>query len=225
MRIQKSALVRLSWCGIALLVLIGVGSSINRGAAVTTGLLLFDPLKPTLPPSVLKDVERYDEAFIKNRSFTLLHIIAGSIFLLAAPIQVSSYIRKHSIGLHRWCGRITILISLAAGVSALILSIPFAFTGKASTSAVTFFGVLFVIALIKAFVAIRQKNVQKHREWMIRAICIGLGISVVRIVGAIVILITRVPTFELLGAAFWLGWLISIMGGEVYLRHSRVQVA
>ena len=197
----------------------------NRGAAITTGSLLFDPLRPTLPASVLEEVEQYDDAFVNNRSFTMLHIITGSIFLFAAPIQLSPYVRKHHIGIHRWCGRITIVISLAAGISALVLVIPFTFTGIASTSAVTIFGALFVTALIMAFVAIRRKDVQKHREWMIRAICIGFGISVVRIVGAILILINGVPTFGLLGLSFWLGWLLSVAAGEVYLHRTKLKLA
>jgi uncharacterized membrane protein len=225
MNIHNRTLVSLSWCGIALLVFIGAGSSMNRGAALTTGSLLFDPLRPTLPPSALKDVEQYDEAFVKNRSFTLLHIITGSIFLFAAPIQLSPYVRKHYIGLHRWFGRIIIVISLASGISALVLVMPFTFTGMASTSAVTVFGALFVTALIMAFVAIRRSDVQKHREWMIRAVCIGFGISVVRIVGAILILINGVPTFELLGLSFWLGWLLSVAAGEVYLHHTELKLA
>src|SRR5687768_5554821 len=118
MNIHNRTVVSLTWFGIGLLVFIGAVSSVNRGAALTTGSLLFDPLRPTLPPSALEEVEQYDEAFVKNRSFTLLHIITGSIFLFAAPIQLSSYIRKHHIGVHRWCGRITIVISLAAGISA-----------------------------------------------------------------------------------------------------------
>lgn len=225
MRTLSRPLVSLSWCGIALLVFIAVGSSINRGAAVTEGSLLFDPLRPTLPPSILKDVERYDETFIRNRSFTLLHVIGGSIFLLAAPLQFSSYIRKHFTALHRWSGRITILIAVSAGLSGLVLAIPFGFIGVLGTSAVTVFGIFLLAALIIAFIAIRRNDVQRHREWMIRAFCIGIGISLIRIVGGIMILITKVPTFELLGLSFWLGWLISVAAGEIYLIRTRTHMA
>ena len=218
-------LVSLSWCGIALLVFIAIGSSVNRGVAVTTGSLLFDPVRPTLPLSVVKVVERYDETFVRNRSFTLLHIIAGSIFLLVAPLQFSPFIRKHYISLHRWSGRITLLIATTAGLSGLVLAIPFGFTGIVGTSAVTVFGIFFLTALFIAFIAIRRNDIQRHREWMIRAFCIGIGISVVRIVGGIMILITKAPTFELLGLAFWLGWLISVAAGEIYLNHTRARVA
>ena len=209
------------WSGIALLVLIGVASSMNRGAGVTRGALLFDPLRPTLPPSIVKQLDQYDGTFVNNRRFTLIHIVSGSIFLIAAPLQFSAYIRKHYVEIHRWSGRCMILLAATSAISGLWLAIPFMFTGIAGTSAVTLFGVFLFIAVIRGFVAIRRGDVQRHRDWMIRAFSIGIGISVVRIVGGIVLLITRRPTFELLGLAFWLGWLISVLAGEVSIRRTR----
>jgi uncharacterized membrane protein len=224
LRIQNPAYVSLMWCGFVFLLFIALGSSLNRAVAVTTGSLLFDPIRPTLPSSAKADLDRFDEAFVKNRLFTLLHIIAGSTFLLAAPLQFSSSIRNRYLKVHRWLGRVTILIALCAVLSALCLVIPFRFTGIAATSGITVFSILFLTSLIIAFAAIRHKDVQRHREWMIRAFSIAIGISLIRIVGGIMILVTRVPTFEQLGLAFWIGWLVSVAAGELYLNRTRTQV-
>ena len=212
------------WFCLPLLLLIALGTTINRTAAITRGSLLFDPVRPTLPPSVLPDVDRFNETFVQNRFLTLLHIIPGSIFLAAALVQFSPHIRKHHIAVHRWIGRTTILIALISGGSGLLLAIPFLFSGIAGTAAVTVFGLFFLIALLNTFAAIRRKEVQKHREWAIRAFSVGIGISVVRIVGGAMIWFAPVPTFELLGLSFWIGWLISVGAGEMYINHTRVRM-
>lgn len=214
-------LASLIWGGIALLLIIAILASVNRGSAVITGSLLFDPLRPLLPPSILKDVDTYDQTFVANKYQTLFHTIGGSIFLLAATVQFSPYIRRRYIAFHRWFGRIIILIALMSGIVGLFLMIPFAFTGVIHILAVITFGLYMIMALILAFIAIRRKDVQRHREWMIRAFSIAIGISVVRIVAAIVMLLTGEPTFEMLGFSLWAGWLISVIVGEAYIRRTR----
>ena len=74
------------------------------------------------------------------------------------------------------------------------------------------------------YVRIRRRNTAEHREWMLRAAAGALGISMVR-VAILPLDVALTP----LGAkpevvflhAFWIGWGISILGAEWWIRRTR----
>jgi len=216
--------VLILFCAVFILVGIGVASTINRALALKNGALFFDPIRATLPATELQDLEKYDRGFGTHPVLTFLHIIPGSLFLILAPFQFSSRIRNRHIRFHRWSGRLIIVIAVLAGLFGLFLGVPFQFTGTTASSAGILFGVLFLIALVRAFIAIRRHDLQRHREWMIRAFSIGIGISTVRIVGGILFLITRAVSFEMLGLSFWIGWTLTLAAGELWIRRNRTEV-
>jgi hypothetical protein len=213
----------LLWCVLFLLVGIGVASSINRSMGITKGKLLFDPLRAKLTPSVRSDLERYDHEFVKQQVLTFLHIIPGTVLLIFAPLQFSSTFRTRHISFHRRSGRVILITALFTGLFGLLLAVPFRFTGIGASSAVILFGSIFFCALIKAYIAIRTRDVAAHREWMIRAFSIAIGISVVRIVGGLSFLILPRSSFQLLGISFWIGWTLSLAAGEWWIRRGRIK--
>ena len=216
-----SAPGRLVWIGIALLVGIGVVATLHRARAVATDSSSYVPMGRALSASELRDVAAYDRAFADNPWLTALHIAPGPIFLVLAPFQFSARIRTRHLRLHRWSGRLIVLLALAAGVSGLLLVPRFRFTGFAASSAALVFGMLFVVAILRAFVAIRRGDVEHHREWMIRAFAIAIGISVVRIIGALMVVASRAQPFEILSWSFWIGWSVALAAGEWWIRRSR----
>jgi hypothetical protein len=212
----------LYWFALFLLVGIGVGTTVNRILSLRTGVLVFNPIRSSLSSTTLQDIEKYDRTFITHPGLTLLHTVAGSIFILLALFQFSSRIRKRHIGFHRWSGRLIVLIALVSGLFGLLLAVPFRFTGRLSSSAAFIFGVFFLAAILRAYLAIRQHDVTRHQEWMIRAFSVAIGISVVRIAFGLLVLIGFNPTFPLLGISFWIGWILAVAAGEIWIRRNRL---
>jgi FtsH-binding integral membrane protein len=212
---------RLLWGSVALLVAIGVTASVNRARAIATGDSSNLAVGGALSAAEVRDIAAYDSAFASHPLLTVLHIAPGPIFLVLAPLQFSSRIRTRHLRLHRWSGRVLVLLALVAGVSGLLLVPHFSFTGSAASWAALVFGTLFVVAILRAFVAIRRRDVVRHREWMIRAFSIAIGISVVRIVGGLLVVASRAEPFDILGWSFWIGWLVSFAAGEWWIRRSR----
>lgn len=221
MRVRKTVSVRWLYCAVFILVGIGVVSTINRALALRTGPLFFDPLRSTLSATETQDAEKFDRGFLTHPVLTSLHIVPGSIFLIVASFQFSSRIRNRHIDFHRWSGRLLVMIGVLTGFFGLFLGVPFRFTGAIASFAEIVFGVLFLIALILAFVAIRRHDPTRHREWMIRAFSIAIGIATIRIVAVVLALITRAPSFELLGMSFWIGWTLTFAAGELWIRRTR----
>src|SRR5262245_9555143 len=88
----------------------------------------------------------------------------------------------------------------------------------------TFFGLLFLVALVRAFTCIRRRDVALHREWMIRALSLGLAVATVRpIVGAFFATqrFKGLTPPEFFGIAFWLGFTMHLIAAEAWINHTR----
>jgi hypothetical protein len=154
----------------------------------------------------------------------LLHIVPGGVFLVLAPLQFSSRIRSRHIAFHRWSGRFLMVTSLVATLAGLSFGLRMPYGGPGEVSAILFFGSLFIFSVVRAFIAIRRRDVARHREWMIRAFAIAVGISAVRIVAAVLdIAFTPVGLAppDLFALSLWTGWGLALAAGELWIRYTR----
>ena len=190
-------LVRLLWLSTFVLVLIGV-AIVTRRVLVLSGLVAPSPLSESAP---------LDAAFARRASLTLIHIVPGLVFIVVGPLQFVTTVRTRRPRVHRRIGRVVLASGLVTGVSALAMTTQMAIGGATERAATALFGVLFLIALVRAFVCIRQRRVALHREWMIRAFSLGLAVATVRpIVGAFFATrsVTHLTPAEFFGIAFCL---------------------
>lgn len=153
---------------------------------------------------------------------SLGHIVPGLVFLVLAPLQFVSRIRRRRIGVHRWLGRVLVLSAAASGVFAMLSAIVFpAFGGRSTLLATLLFGTIFLWALFMAVVRIRQKRVSAHREWMIRVFALGLGVATIRGVIGLSQWMTGRGLVDVFGFSFWLGFGINLAIGEAWIRYTR----
>ena len=213
MAVSKSAR-RLLWSGVILLVLIGT-------AAVTRRTLVL--LWPETFANQASPAAALDAGFAKHLGLTLVHILPGGLFLVLTPLQFVQSIRERHVTVHRWMGRMLVVAGLIIGASALVMSFRMNIGGPNETAATTLFAIVFLICLIKAFVHIRRKEVTRHREWMIRAYGVGLGVATTRpIVGAF-FAFRRLTPHEFFGIAFWLGFTITFLIAEAWVDYTQVR--
>lgn len=211
MGVSKST-IRLVWTGVVFLALIGM-------AAVTRRTLVL--LWPNSFASNASPAAALDAGFARHLVLTLIHILPGALFLVLAPLQFVPSIRRNHLQIHRWMGRVLVVCGLIIGASALIMSYTMNIGGPNETAATTLFAIVFLICLVKAFVHIRRKNVARHREWMIRAYGVGLGVATTRpIVGAF-FAFRRLTPREFFGIAFWLGFTITFLVAEAWVDYTR----
>jgi uncharacterized membrane protein len=196
-------------------VLIGVASVTRRavflGSVFTTGHLPSD--------------NAVDAGFARHPVLTLVHIAPGLLFMLLGPLQFVKGLRQRKPALHRWTGRVFLVCAVIVGVSALVMGFLTPIGGFNETAAVSVFALLFLFALAKAFRYIRRREVARHREWMIRAFALGLGVSTIRpIVGIFFATsrLTHLSPHEFFGTAFWLGFTLQTIAAEVYIRSGYV---
>jgi len=213
MAVSKSAR-RLVWSGVIFLGLVGVAAVTRR----TLVLLWPDTFTNRASPAAALDA-----GFAKHLALTLVHILPGGLFLVLAPLQFMRSIREKHVTVHRWMGRMLVVCGLIIGASALVMSFRMNIGGPNETAATTLFAIVFLICLIKAFVHIRRKEVTRHREWMIRAYGVGLGVATTRpIVGAF-FAFRRLTPHEFFGIAFWLGFTITFLIAEAWVDYTQVR--
>jgi hypothetical protein len=202
------------WAATALLALIGVAAAARRF------VVLLAP--PTLNPRFAA-AAALDSGFAAHRLLTLIHIVPAALFVVLMPLQFVKRIRKRHIALHRWSGRLLLLLGSVIGTSALIMSFSMNIGGVSETAATSFFAVLFLSFLTLGFLNIRRHRVDLHRQWMIRAYGVALGVATTRpIIGAF-FAARRLSPHEFFGAAFWLGFTSTLLAAEAWIHYTEPQ--
>jgi Predicted membrane protein (DUF2306) len=121
---------------------------------------------------VLFYYRHYDAAsfdpYWPRRGWLFLHMNGGALALLTGPMQFWTGLRRRNLTFHRWTGRL-FLLGVAIGV-----------TGSVGLAVTTANGWVFETALMgltlawattaaMAYVSIRKRLVDVHKQWMIRA--------------------------------------------------------
>lgn len=207
---------RLLWCAIIFLVVVGIAAATRR----TLVLLWPQTFSGGANPAAALDV-----GFARHRGLTLTHILPGALFLGLASLQFAPNFRKKHLRLHRWSGRVLVVSGVVIGVTALVMSYKMNIGGPNETAATTLFAIVFLICLTKAYWHIRRKQVARHREWMIRAYGVGLGVATTRPIVGMFFAFRRLTPHEFFGIAFWLGFTITFLVAEAWIDYTRNRAA
>lgn len=167
----------------------------------------------TVPPD-----DSYDRSYALHPILAYTHILAGVVYLVGAPFQLSRSFRERHFTVHRRMGRVLIPAGITAGIFAIIFGTLFPFGGLLEASATAVFGIYFVTALVSAFLAIKGGDVTRHRQWMIRAFAIGLAVGTIRIWIGIFQGLGLLSLEDSFGVAFWISFVLHALVAELYLR-------
>jgi uncharacterized membrane protein len=152
------------------------------------------------------------------RKSLLLHIAGGSIALFAGPFQLWSGLRRRFRRLHRWTGYAYISGVAVSASSSFYL----AFHARAD------FGLsLFILAIVwwasiaMALMAVRNKRLAAHQEWMIRSYIVTFSFVSYRF-------LVGLSMFRFLGPSrpamvLWISWVVPMMLFELFMQWDRVR--
>jgi len=193
------------------LAIIGIAAVLRRA------LTLAGVLKTYINPRF----GEFDIGFRLHPVLTFIHIIAGGLFMILAPLQFIPKIRLNHLWFHRLSGRVLFVSGLIIGISALIMSFKMAIGGATETSATFIFAILFLFSLIKGFYHIRRGEVALHREWMIRMFAIGLAVATVRPIVGMFFAFSKLSPHQFFGIAFWIGFTAHLVAAEIWINYTR----
>jgi hypothetical protein len=174
-------------------------------------------------PSGNSDSAALDAFFGAKPLLTGGHVLSGLVLALSIPVQLSARVRRRYPRIHRWLGRFLLVVGLLVGLSAYgMMFAPVG--GWLETSATSIYGTAFLGTLVMAWWHIRRGDVTRHREWMLRAVGIVLGIATTRPVMAIFFATSSMTSLrppQFFGMAMWIGFTSTVLGAEWYIRSTR----
>jgi uncharacterized membrane protein len=237
--------IRALWTLLAFLSLLGIAGAAMRAYVVTTMGRTPAEARPALAPvdqrnldivraardvvpgsrqeaALERDMARLATRYVAHPVYAYLHLLPGVLILLLAPFQFSRRIRTRHIRVHRWSGRTILVAGVATAISAVYFGIVNPYVPRIEPVTIGVMTALFVFAGARGYLAIRRREVERHREWMTRMYAIAVGIGMVRLVAfPITFAFPRMDPGLLLMLTFWVGWLVMVVGAELWIRRSR----
>jgi hypothetical protein len=231
----------LAICGLVVLALVGGASAITRGVAVWRFLdgAPIDEISPqdsanmqTLAAWTRTGAGHpfYDQLEATTRAgtvrynsvpiTTLAHIVPGAVFLFVAPLQLVPRFRARRPGIHRRLGYVLLALSVPYAITGIFLSVHEPGFGVAGGLASGLAGLWFVNCAVRAYVAIRRRDIVRHREWMLRAMAVAYGIAIVRLLFLAIVVVVPIDPMALGAFTFWAGWLLAVLPTEWWIRRT-----
>jgi uncharacterized membrane protein len=154
--------------------------------------------------------EEQRAVYVAHLAMLMTHIIASMLAILIGPFQFLPGIRKgRLLKIHRWLGRTYLLSILFGGLSGLYMA-QFAYGGIISEVGFGVLASLWLYSGYRAYKHIRNKDLEAHRQWMIRNYALTFAGVMLRI---------YVPVSEGVGIDFlaayqaisWLAWVPNLL--------------
>jgi hypothetical protein len=200
---------RLPWITLILLCLIAVAAVLVRLHS------LFSPPSPAPLPGVAQT----NAVLAAHRTATLAHILPAMALVLLLPFWFSPKVRLHPIA-HRRITLLLFILGAVVGITALIMN-THPIGGFNEAACILLFDLFFLFSLTRSFVLWLRNDIPLHRAWMTRAFAILLGIATTRpIVGIFFATshLTHLQPSQFFGTAFWIGFTLTYIAGEAYIR-------
>ncbi|MEV6825194.1 DUF2306 domain-containing protein [Amycolatopsis sp. NPDC051102] len=192
---------------------------------VPAGLLLLSAVPVAAGSARVAELTSGARATADNARFfamplpVVLHIFGASIFCVLGAFQFVPGLRRRRW--HRVAGRLLVPCGLVAALSGLWMTLGYdrpPGDGDLLTVFRLVFGTAMAVSIVLATLAIRRRDVRRHRVWMTRGYAIGLGAGTQVLTHLPWTLLVGVPgevTRAMLMAA---GWVINLVVAEWALR-------
>jgi uncharacterized membrane protein len=207
---------RIAWTCLIVLCLIGAAASLRRMVALVS--------PPQSVPAQLAQLAALDAHFAKEKLLTFGHIAPALALVAILPFQFSGRFRNRHLRIHRILGRIAMVLGFVIATSGFALLLH-PVGGAVEIAAIVCFGGFFFYALTRAWTHARRRQIDSHREWVIRAMSVALGVATVRPVMGIFFALSRgtarTPA-EFFGPAFWIGFSLTLIAAEIWVRATRL---
>lgn len=153
----------------------------------------------------------------------LTHITGGTFALFMGPFQFWSGFRQRYLRIHRWTGRLY-LGGVLLGSSTAFYIVFFTPFGFAYGVGLFTMGVAWITTSVMAFIAIQNRQIAAHKEWMIRSYVVTFGFVTFRLLGDLPF-ISDLPLIERFPMQSWACWAIPLFVTEVILQWKHIRQA
>uniref|UniRef100_UPI00404972F1 DUF2306 domain-containing protein n=1 Tax=Flavobacterium sp. TaxID=239 RepID=UPI00404972F1 len=170
----------------------------------------------------------YEVAFLnlKQEEIKLTHYkwaffghVFSSIFIITFGLsQFSKTIRNRFAFVHKWSGRIYVLLILCIGSPTGLIMAYHANGGLIAQISFSMLSILWFVFTLKAYVSIRKRNYKQHKNFMIRSYALTLSAVSLRLFKYGIVSIFELPPMDTYKIVSVLGWVINLGIAEIIIR-------
>jgi len=172
----------------------------------------------TLDPDVYFSEQR--AIYMAHITILIVHIVASMLALSIGPFQFLPGIRKGRwLKVHRWLGRTYLLSILFGGLSGLYMA-QMAYGGTISELGFSALAILWLYTGYRAYRHIRNKDLEEHRQWMIRNYALTFAGVMLR-VWVPLSMVAGIDFLTAYQAIAWLCWVPNLLVAEWIIRSTR----
>jgi len=167
------------------------------------------------------EIMQDNERFLEPPLPLVLHILFAGVYSIAGAFQFADGIRLRWPGWHRTAGKIVTVCGLLVGLTALWLTLLHSSppgTGELLYVLRLLFGSAMIVSIYLGIAAIRQRNIPRHRAWMMRAYAIALGAGTQVFTQLVGFMIMGPPTERSTALQMFAGWVINLAVAEWVIR-------
>jgi uncharacterized membrane protein len=166
----------------------------------------------------------FDSLFLQGREATFtgvyrpafyVHIFSGPVVLLGGLILLSESVRRRYGGLHRWLGRVQVVVLLGFVLPSSVVMARHAFGGWPAGLSFLVLSAATAGCAIAGIAHARRRRYDRHRRWMLRCYVLICSAVALRLISGAAGLV-GVPSPE--GAyvvAAWSSWLLPLAAYEI----------
>ncbi|ACB95434.1 DUF2306 domain-containing protein [Beijerinckia indica] len=105
-----------------------------------------------------------------------VHFVAGTILLLAGPVQLIPHIRNTYPAIHRWLGRTYVGAGFISGLGGLaFILMRGTIGGLPMNIGFGLYGALMILASVETYRHAAARRLEQHRAWAIRLFALAIG--------------------------------------------------
>jgi uncharacterized membrane protein len=158
--------------------------------------------------------------YMMHTTALLMHIVGAMLAVILGPFQFLPRSRsRRFLNVHRWLGRTYLIAVLVGGLGGLYMA-PLSYGGITTHLGFASLGILWLFSGWKAYRHIRRREIESHREWMMRNYALTFAGVMLRV---------WMPLSGAVGLAFlpsyivvaWLCWVPNLLVAEWMIRRRR----
>jgi hypothetical protein len=174
----------------------------------------------TLNPDVYFPEQK--AVYMLHTTGLLMHIVGAMLAVIIGPFQFLPRLRgRRFINVHRWLGRTYLIAVLVGGLGGLFMA-PFSYGGLITHLGFAALGMLWLFSGWKAYRHIRHREIEPHRQWMMRnyaltfaGVTLRLWLPLLTTIG-----FDFLPTYLVVA---WLCWVPNLLVVEWMIRRRRAR--
>ena len=147
-----------------------------------------------------------------------IHIFSGPVVLLGGLILMSDYVRRHHGGLHRFLGRLQVVVLLLFVLPSSVVMSRHAFGGWPAGLSFFLLSAATASCAIVGVVHARRGRYDRHRRWMLRCYILICSAVALRLLSGTAGLVGGPRAAAAYVVAAWSSWLLPLATYEIVER-------